>query len=434
MSRQELRVARCRPLTGALAAPADIPGDKSITQRAIILGALAEGVTEIVRPSTGEDSRSTARAMGRLGAQVTWGENRILIEGVGARGFHSPAGPLDFGNSGTGLRLGAGAMAAHPIEAMLDGDDSLRRRPMDRIMEPLRLMGASVDGRDGRYPPLTLQGGNLSGIDYRSPVPSAQVKSCVLLAGLGAWGITRLTEPAPSRDHTELMLPRFGGKVVVSGMTIVLEGPQALRANLVDVPGDPSAAAFWVVAALIVPGSELVIGGIGLNPRRIGFLDILRRMGGDVSWHPANPDDPEPNGTIVARHSPLKGTAIGGAEVPDAIDELPILAVAAACAEGETVIGDAAELRVKESDRIAGIAAGLAAFGVPVMERPDGLVIGGGGARGGGRVDSMGDHRLAMSMAILGLTAPGETLIRDTAGIATSYPGFERTLGNLTRA
>ncbi len=433
MTHQFLRVESSRPLVRTLDVPADIPADKSITQRAIIMGALAQGVTEIVRPSTGEDARSTARAMASLGAQVTWGENRILVEGVGARGFRSPAGALDFGNSGTGLRLGAGAMAAHAIEAVLDGDDSLRQRPMDRIMEPLRLMGASIDGRDGRLPPLTLRGGNLSGIDFRSPVASAQIKSCVLLAGLGAWGITRVTEPAPSRDHTELMLPRFGGRLSVTGTTIVMEGPQILRANLIDVPGDPSAAAFWVVAALIVPGSELVINGIGLNPRRTGFLEILRRMGADVSWQAVRHGDPERTGTIIARYSALKGTIITADEVPDAIDELPILTVAAASATGETVIGGAAELRVKESDRIAGLVGGLASFGVPVEERPDGLVIGGGGARHGGRVDSLGDHRLAMSMAILGLAAPGETLVRNAAGITTSYPGFERTLDQLTR-
>ncbi len=417
-----------RGLTGVLR----VPGDKSITQRALILGALSEGITGIHGPSSGADARSTAAALTRCGARVAWDRGSASVTGVGPVGFAEPWEILDFGNSGTGLRLTAGALAAHPLFAILDGDESLRRRPMGRIIEPLRLMGAEIRARGGdRFPPLALRGGALHGIEYRSPAASAQVKSCLLLAALGAAGTTRLTEPALSRDHTERMFPAFGAVLRREGTTVEVSGPQRLTATDIRVPGDPSAAAFWTVAALIVPGSDLTIRQVGLNPTRIAFLEILMRMEAEVFWEVTDEWNGEPVGEIRVRHSALKATAIGPADFPGVVDEIPILAVAAARALGTTFISGAGELRVKESDRIHALAAGLGALGCPVEERPDGLVVEGARPLTGSTVESFGDHRIAMSLAVAALAASGTTVIRDTANIATSYPGFERTLARL---
>ena len=336
---------------------------------------------------------------------------------------------LDFGNSGTGLRLTAGALAGSPVFAVMDGDSSLRRRPMDRIILPLSRMGAEFRGRDGnRYPPLAVRGGSLEGIDYRSPVASAQVKSAVLLAGLAARGTTRLTEPKLSRDHTERMLPAFGAELNRGGQMVCLNGPQGLRGTDVRVPGDISSAAFLLAAALVVPGSSLVIEGVGLNPTRTGVLEILRMMSGRIDWEVQEEWGGEPVGEVRAEYSPLSGIEITGELVPSAIDELPVISVAAAAAEGKTVISGASELRVKESDRIAAMASQLSVMGADIRETPDGMEIRGGRPLRGARLDSQGDHRVAMSLAVAALIAEGRTVIEDAGNIDTSFPGFEETL------
>lgn len=418
--------------SGPLLGEVSVPGDKSVTHRALILAAMARGESVVEGASPALDCRDTARAVGLLGARVEARGRRLTVTGTGPGGFAEPSGVLDCGNSGTALRLLAGAVAGRPVYAVLDGDESLRRRPMDRIVAPLRLMGAKVWGRGcDRFPPLAVKGGGLSGAEYASPVASAQVKSAVLLAALSAEGRTVFSEPSPSRDHTERMLPAFAAELHAEGNTVTLEGPQTLRATRVRVPGDASSAAFWVVGALLVPGSRLRLRGVGLNPGRTGFLEVLRRMGADLSWRVTDQWQGEPVGEIEAAHSALSGTKLGAGEVPACVDEIPILAVAAAFARGVTLIEGAAELRVKESDRLHALAAGLSAMGARVEERPDGLVIDGGHPLRGAEVESFGDHRIAMGLAVAALAA-GTTIVRDTANIATSYPGFERTLARLT--
>jgi 3-phosphoshikimate 1-carboxyvinyltransferase len=393
---------------------------------------MATGESRVLRPLEAEDCRHTLAAVRSLGAEVLRTRGGVVIRSRGWASLEEPAGPLSLGNSGTGFRLLAGLLAGRPFFAILDGDESLRRRPMERIIRPLRTMGAELWGRGGdRLPPLAIRGRELTGIDYVSPVASAQVKSAVLLAGLQAQGTTTLREPSLSRDHTERMLPAFGVTLRREGSVVALEGPQDLAPCRVEVPGDPSSAAFWVVAALIVPGSELALRRVGLNPLRTGFLEVLRRMGGDVSWRVTGEMAGDPVGEIRAAHSPLAGVEIGGEEIPSLIDEIPVLAVAASLASGTTLISGARELRVKESDRIRAVAGMLSAFGVPVEEREDGLEIRGVRSLAGGSVESLGDHRIAMSAAVAGLVARGRTQVRDTENIATSYPGFQRTLTSL---
>jgi 3-phosphoshikimate 1-carboxyvinyltransferase len=408
-----LRVKGGRSLRGRIR----VPGDKSISHRALILAALAEGTSRVRGLSHGDDVARTRQAVEALGTvidgeRITGGRSRL----------HSPAADLDVGNSGTSIRLLAGVCAGLPWRTVLFGDESIARRPMDRVVEPLRSMGASVDGTDrGRYPPLTIEGGDLRGIDYTPPVASAQVKSCVLLAGLTADGETIVREPVPTRAHTEelLTLCRADVHIEDGGHTVRLRASTLEPFELV-VAGDPSQAAFWIVGACVVPGSDLIVEGIYLGAVRTGFLEVLQRMGAQIEVdHDA--------GTVRARYGPLVATNVHGSEI-SGLDEIPILAVAAALADGTTTIVGAGELRVKESDRIATVTSELGAMGASIEAHEDGLVIEGPARLAGTHVHSHGDHRIGMSLAIAALAASGETVIDGWDAVATSYLGFEAEL------
>lgn len=389
-----------------------------------MLGALAEGKTDISGFLNGEDCLRTRHAFEAMGVRIeSRGETVLRVHGVGLRGLAAPASTLDLGNSGTSMRLLAGMLAGQRFDSELTGDDSLRRRPMKRVMEPLARMGASIQGAPGGTAPLRISGNRpLHGIHYSSPVASAQVKSAVLLAGLYAEGETSVTEPAASRDHTERMLRDFGYAVESSNGTVRLRGGGRLSAHPVVVPGDISSAAFFMVGAAIAEGSDLRIEQVGINPTRDGVVEILRRMGAIIEVEDRS-DTAEPTATLRIRGGKLKGIRIPADLVPSAIDEFPALFVAAACAEGETVLSGAEELRVKESDRIAVMAEGLEGLGIEARSASDGIAIRGGAFRGG-RIDSRGDHRVAMAFAMAGLRAGGPILIDDCDNVATSFPGF----------
>lgn len=424
---------------------ASVPGDKSISHRAIILGALAEGETRVTNLSPGEDNRRTVDAFRAMGVAISEERDEreqgaVTVNGAGLRGLRKPPGPIDCGNSGTAMRLLAGVLAGQPFETTLVGDASLSRRPMRRVAEPLRLMGARVEGAGDDAgevrPPLRVEGPAggeaLRAIDYVSPVASAQVKSAVLLAGLYAGGVTSIVEPAPSRDHTERMLGAFGAELRVEGRRVSLRGGPRLRGCAVEVPGDLSSAAFLLVAALVTSGGEVLVRRVGVNPTRIGVLDILRRMGARIEVTGAGEAGGEPVADLLARASELRAVEVTDPElVVRSIDEFPILCVAAACAKGVTRIRNAAELRAKESDRIAAMAEELGKLGVHIRTLPDGADIEGGAPLKGARCRSHGDHRVAMSLAVAGLAAEGETVIEDSAMVATSYPGFAATLERL---
>ena len=399
-----------------------LPGDKSISHRAAILGAMAEGTTRILNFSSAADCASTLSCLRALGIAIEREGGEVRLHGRGTGAWRAPAQPLDAGNSGSTLRMLAGALAGRPFRAVLTGDDSLRRRPVERVAAPLRLMGATAATTDGK-PPLTIEGGGLRPIVYDSPVASAQVKTAVLLAGLQAEGTTTVREPAPSRDHTERMLPQFGVPVERAGLAVSVRGVARPRAAEVAVPGDASSAAFPVVAALVLPDSETRLEGVLLSPGRAAFLDVLRAMGGDVETCVTS-TDPEPVGWIAARSSRLRGIVVDPAVVPALIDEVPALAVAAAFAEGTFAVSGAAELRVKESDRIAALVEGLTRMGAAAEERPDGLVVHGGRPLHGAAVRSLGDHRIAMALAVAALAAEGPTEIEEAECAAVSFPGF----------
>ena len=409
------------PLRGSVR----VPGDKSISHRAVMLGALAEGTTHVRGFLEGEDTRATARVFERLGVRIeTPSASERIIHGVGLHGLRASSSVLDCGNAGTGMRLLAGVLAGQRFDSVLAGDASLSQRPMRRVIEPLVTMGAHIDAEPGGLPPLRIHGGRrLHGIDYAPPVASAQVKSALLLAGLYATGETIVREPHPTRDYTERMLAAFGWPIAFAPGEARLGGGHALRATDVDVPADFSSAAFFLVAATIVPGSDLCIEAVGMNPRRTGLLQVLRAMGADIEAIGAREQGGEPVADLRVRHAALRGIEVPEAVVPDMIDEFPALFVAAACAQGVTVIRGAGELRIKESDRIATMAAGLRALGIAVEETPDGAVIK-GGRIGGGFVESHGDHRIAMSFAVAAQVAGDEVRINDVANVATSFPGF----------
>ena len=411
-----------QPLRGSLR----IPGDKSISHRAVMFAALADGVSTIDGFLEGEDTRATAAIFARMGVRIeTPSASRRIVHGVGVDGLQAPDGPLDCGNAGTGMRLLAGLLAAQPFDSVLVGDASLSKRPMRRVTTPLALMGARIDTRDDGTPPLHIHGGQaLAGIDYALPVASAQVKSAVLLAGLYAHGETSVTEPHPTRDYTERMLSAFGVQIEFSPGLARLRGGQRLRATDVAVPADFSSAAFFLVAASIVPGSELRLCAVGLNPRRTGLLQALRLMGADIVEENPAIHGGEPVADLVVRHAPLHGIQVPEHLVPDMIDEFPALFVAAACAQGPTVVSGAAELRVKESDRLAAMATGLRSLGLRVDETPDGATIH-PGAMGGGCIQSHGDHRIAMAFAVAAQRAHGQVRVEDVANVATSFPGFD---------
>jgi 3-phosphoshikimate 1-carboxyvinyltransferase len=407
-----------------------LPGDKSISHRAAILGAMAEGRTRIRNYSSAADCASTLGCLAALGVEVHREGDLVGVESGGPGSWRAPQAVLDAGNSGSTLRMLAGALAGRPFRSVLTGDDSLRRRPVERVAAPLRSMGAKVETTDGR-PPLAIEGGRLRGIFCALPVASAQVKTAVLLAGLQAEGKTTVREPGPSRDHTERMLPAFGVPIERDGLAATVLGGARLHGASVDVPGDASSAAFPVVAALILPDSEVRLDGVLLSPTRTAFLEVLKAMGGDVEAR-LEATEPEPVGSIVARSSSLHGTTVDPALVPSLIDEVPALAVAAAFARGRFTVTAAAELRVKESDRIAALAEGLGALGASVSEQPDGLVIEGGSPLHGARVRSHGDHRIAMALSVAALGAAGATEVEEADCVAVSFPGFFTLLAQAT--
>lgn len=416
------------PLRGTIAAP----GDKSITHRALILSALADGEATITNHCSGEDCLRTASVLQALGVWIEFAGDRLRVTGKGLWGLREPQEILDCGNSGTGIRLLAGVLAGQNFFSVLTGDASIRKRPMGRVVGPLREMGAIIAGRHGgELAPLAITGARLHGLAYRSPVASAQVKSAVLLAGLFAEGTTSVTEPALSRDHTERMFDYLGLPIRRQDLTVSVDGRPSFAAKDVAVAGDLSAAAFFLVAASLVPGSEVTIAGVGLNPTRTGVLEVLQEMGARIEVRNAREQAGEPVADLHVRAAPLHGVPIGPDRIPRTIDELPILCVAAACAEGETVISGAGELRVKESDRIATMAMELRRLGVKVEEQPDGLRIAGGPPLTGAVCQSHGDHRVAMAMAVAGLVGKGETRVEDTDCVATSFPDFDKKLRGL---
>lgn len=429
-----LTITPGRPLTGTVT----VPGDKSLTHRAIILTALAEGASTITGYCRGEDCLNTMRAFQALGIPITETLTTLTVSGKGFWGLTEPTTLIDCGNSGTGIRLLAGLLAGQDFFTVLTGDESIRRRPMGRVVKPLREMGAIIGGRKGgELAPLAITGTGLHGIAYNSRVASAQMKSSVLLAGLFAQGETRYKEPSLSRDHTERMFRFFGIPLRSEGETLVLQGrPSAgWRGVPITIPGDFSAAAFFIVGASIVPGSDLTIRNVGINPTRTGLLDIMRAMGADIRILNQREEAGEPVGDLRVKAAPLKGITIGPDLIPKTIDEFPILCVAAAVADGDTTISGAEELRVKESDRIATMSAELAAMGALIHEQSDGMTIRGLGRPGengrlnaSGKAQSHGDHRVAMSLAIGGLTAETSMTIAGTDCIDTSFPNFERTL------
>jgi len=407
-----------------------VPGDKSISHRALLLGAMAHGTTEIHGLLQGEDCRATLAALRALGVEVAeQTDGTVQVRGRGPEALREPECVLDAGNSGTTLRLLAGLLAGRPFCSLLTGDESLRRRPMRRIVEPLRVMGATLIGRaQGGFPPLAIQGGALRGIAWSSPVASAQVKSAILLAGLQAAGDTSVTEPVVSRDHTERMLGAFGLVPQRDGTTVTVPGGSRLTATDLAVPGDLSSAAFLLVGAAARGGGEICIQDVGVNPTRTGLLDVLERMGAEVRRERLRLAAGEPVADLVVCGRQLRGVRVGADLIPRLIDEVPALAVAAALADGETVISGAGELRVKEVDRLAAVAEELGRMGVVISPTQDSLRIQGGAKLQGAVVSSRGDHRMAMSLAVAALFAEGETVIRDVACVDTSFPGFARLL------
>ncbi len=431
---RSLTITPGRPLCGTIR----VPGDKSITHRAIILTALAEGTGTIKDYCRGEDCLNTMRALQALGVQIDETVEELRVQGKGLWGLTEPSGIVDCGNSGTGIRLLTGLLAGQDFFTVLTGDASIRRRPMGRVVKPLREMGATIAGRKGgELAPLAVTGTRLRAITYASPVASAQIKSSVLLAALFAEGRTRLSEPRLSRDHTERLFHFYGLPLKREGITLVMEGRPSVgwtAAPQLTVPGDFSAAAFFIVGATIVPGSDVTITGVGINPTRTGLLEVLDRMGADIQLLNKREEAGEPVADIHVKSAPLRGVGIGPDLIPQTIDEFPILCVAAAVAEGETFISGAEELRVKESDRIATMSSELRAMGALITEKPDGMVIRGlGHHRENGRLTAVqghshGDHRVAMSIAIGALTASADTHIQETDCIETSFPDFDHKL------
>ena len=415
------------------------PGDKSVSHRALMFGALSNGPTKVDGFLPAGDCLSTANVLGRLGVTIRFlneARTSLEIEGLGLRGLKAPAepAPLDCGNSGTTMRLMAGILAAHPFRSALSGDASLTRRPMKRIVEPLRLMGASISARgEGDTPPIEIEGAELKGIAIELPVASAQVKSALLLAGLQAAGTTRVKEPSSSRDHTERQLRRLGAAYRVDeGGWHAVDGGVVLSAQPWQVPGDFSTASFFLAAAAICSRSDLTITGVGVNPGRIGLLEVLTKMGARIAVTNQREVSGEPVADLVIKGgAPLKGIRVAGDMIPRIHDEVPVLAVVACCADGVTIIRDAGELRVKETDRIAAVASELTKLGAKVGVLADGLAIEGSATLKGAEVTSHGDHRMAMALAVAGLVAAGETQVTDTACVATSYPGFATDLASL---
>ena len=423
---------RIEPVKKPLCGTISVPGDKSIAHRAVIFASVARGRSRILNLSGGDDNSRTVRAFRQMGIEISREEDALCIDGRGWDGLRAPGDTVQCGNSGTTMRLLARLLAGRAFPSALDGDESLRQRPMKRVIDPLSLMGARISSRSGNgLAPLDIRGGNLRGIDYPMPIASAQVKSAILLAGLQAEGETIVREPQRSRDHTEVIIRGFGGKIAVEGLVVRLRGPQELVGQEVRIPGDISSAAFFLVAAAMIPGSELLVKGIGCNATRDGVIEVLRKMGAQIEVREQRFEAGEPVADIHVRGGKLHGVDIGPEFVARTIDEYPILAVAAAAAEGTTRFSDVQELRYKESDRIAAMTEGLRALGIAVDERQDGMTIQGAGRFHGGAIKSYGDHRIAMSFTIAGLLSDSGVEIDDAACADISFPSFFDLLGEI---
>ena len=427
-----MNISKSSPLRGEIT----VPGDKSISHRAVMLGAITEGTTRIDGFLNSADCLSTAACLRSMGIDIEMlpGEGAVLVHGRGLHGLKAPEGVLDAGNSGTTVRLLSGILAGQPFESILDGDASLRKRPMRRVIRPLTMMGARISGEsESGTLPLKISGSALKGISYHSPTASAQVKSCILLAGLYADQPTSVTEPALSRDHTERMLRAFGADVRTDGLTASVYPGSVLHAADITVPGDISSAAYFIAAALIVPGSEVMIRNVGMNPTRCGFLEVCRNMGADITICNERSAGAEPAADLLVRSGVLKGTTVEGDIIPTLIDELPMVALLGAYADGETVIRDAAELRVKESDRIAVVTENLRRMGGDITPFEDGMCVRGGEKLRGCRIDPHHDHRIAMSFAAAAMGCTGTTTISDASCVRISYPDYFRDLLSLQR-
>lgn len=411
-----------------------IPGDKSISHRAVMLGALAKGTTKITDFLQGADCLSTMECFRRMGIQIQNTSGEVLVHGQGLHGLAAPSDLLNVGNSGTTIRLLSGILAPQPFSATLTGDASIQKRPMKRVMEPLSQMGAKIESLSGNgCAPLRISGTPLKGIHYKTPVASAQVKSCILFAGMYADGATTVTEPVLSRDHSERMLEHFGARLTREGTAVTIQPEPQLAAREIPVPGDISSAAYFIAAATLVPHSEILIRNVGINPTRSGMLEVCRATGADIQYLNERDDSGEPTADLLVRSSSLKGTVIEGAIIPALIDELPVLAVMAAFAKGETIIRNAEELKVKESDRIAVMVENLSAMGADITGTPDGMIIRGGPALHGAEIHTYKDHRIAMSFAVAALAAEGTTHIEDADCVNISYPDFYGDLQRLSR-
>ena len=422
-----------RPVSG-IAGTLSLPGDKSISHRYAMLAALARGRSALTNYSTGADCASTLDCLGSLGVRWVREANRVEIEGRGLQGLSAPRGPLDAGNSGSTIRMLSGILAGQQFESVIQGDESLSKRPMLRIMTPLRRMGAEAEARDGQFPPLVIRGRELQPLRYELPVASAQVKSCVLLAGLYARGVTEVVEPVETRDHTEIALRRFGADVRVDGSSRSVAGYPALAACALRVPSDLSSAVFFLAAALLLPDSDLLIEGVGLNPTRSAVLRVLRGMGAHIEIHPESDSGGEASGTLRVRGTGrLAGGVIAGATTAAVIDEIPMLAVLGATSQRGLRIRDAGELRVKETDRIATVAANLRRMGVGVTEHESGLDIPGGSQLRGAQLDSCGDHRIAMAFAVGALAADGDSILQGDTAAAVSFPEFFDVLASVAQ-
>jgi len=408
-----------------------VPGDKSISIRSVIFGSIAEGDTVITGLGTGGDIQSTVRCLKQLGVSFREKDNSVIIHGKGLYGLTKPSTVIDVGNSGTTIRLLTGVLAGQKFESTITGDNSIQSRPMKRITNPLKLMGAEIKGEsDDNYAPLIIIGKKLTAIRYVSPIASAQVKSSIMLASLYADGITQILEPYKSRDHSERMMAYMGGNVTVDGNNISIEGGQKLVGREIFIPGDISSAAFFVAGALIVNNSEILLKNIGVNPTRTGIIDVLKKMGANIYLQNIREINNEPVADILVRSSKLKGIEISGETIPRVIDEIPILSVAAALSEGETIIQDAGELRVKETDRIKAVVTNLKELGADVKELSDGIIINGPNRLKGAELESFGDHRIALAFAVAGLNADGNTIIKDAEWADISFPGFFSILKN----
>ncbi len=425
---KNVKLAKKRKIEGEIS----FPGDKSISHRAIILGSIAQGETTVKGFSNSADCRNTLNAFLKLGIEIEEdSEDELTIHGRGLQGLACAREIIDVGNSGTTMRLLSGILAAQVFSSTITGDEYLQRRPMKRIMLPLREMGAKISSPDDNHPPITIVGQKLHPIDYRSSIASAQVKSCILLAGLYARGRTSVTEPLQSRDHTERMLKYLGAPVEIKGRTVSIEGVSEFGARPITIPGDISSAAFFIVACLLLKNSEIRIKGVGINLTRTGIIDVLKKMGANIVIENLRQVCGEPVADLTVKSSPLRATDIRGELIPRIIDEIPILAIAATQAEGVTEVSDAQELRVKESDRIGNVVSELSKMGASIKEKKDGMVVYGKKRLAGSSVSSFGDHRMAMTLSIAALIADGETIINDVGCIDASFPQFMDTLNRM---